>query len=148
LYNTRLQEQDNLAVAQGNVALNLISVYRALGGGWQIRCQDDRCCKVRTTDFTPDEAPPSSPSAVGRTSSLRTTDFTPDEAPPSSPSAVGPTSSVRTTDVTPDEAPPSSSGSAGGPTSSVRITDVTPDEAPAAAEPEQVPQLEAAPQPR
>ena len=38
LYNTRLQEQDNLAVAQGNVALNLISVYRALGGGWQIRC--------------------------------------------------------------------------------------------------------------
>ena len=39
LYNTRLQEQDNLAVVQGNVALNLISVYRALGGGWQIRCQ-------------------------------------------------------------------------------------------------------------
>ena len=37
LYNTRLQEQDNLAVVQGNVALNLISVYRALGGGWQIR---------------------------------------------------------------------------------------------------------------
>ena len=39
LYNTRLQEQDNLAVVQGNVALNLISVYRALGGGWQIRCK-------------------------------------------------------------------------------------------------------------
>ena len=38
LDNTRLQEQDNLAVAQGNVALNLINVYRALGGGWQIRC--------------------------------------------------------------------------------------------------------------
>src|ERR1700722_1411294 len=29
--------QDELAVAQGNVALNLINVYRALGGGWEIR---------------------------------------------------------------------------------------------------------------
>jgi NodT family efflux transporter outer membrane factor (OMF) lipoprotein len=52
LYNTRLQEQDNLAVVQGNVALNLISTYRALGGGWQIRCQ------ARSTDFAADAAPP------------------------------------------------------------------------------------------
>ena len=37
LWNAQLQEQDNLAVAQGNVALNLINVYRALGGGWEIR---------------------------------------------------------------------------------------------------------------
>ena len=43
LENTRLQEQDNLAVAQGNIALNLIGVYRALGGGWEIRTQKDRC---------------------------------------------------------------------------------------------------------
>ena len=28
-------QQDQLAVAQGNTALSLISVYRALGGGWQ-----------------------------------------------------------------------------------------------------------------
>lgn len=41
--NTRLQEQDNLAVAQGNIALNLISVYRALGGGWQIAHRDGAC---------------------------------------------------------------------------------------------------------
>jgi NodT family efflux transporter outer membrane factor (OMF) lipoprotein len=41
LENTQLQEQDNLAVAQGNVALNLINVYRALGGGWEIRTQND-----------------------------------------------------------------------------------------------------------
>jgi len=41
LENTKLQEQDNLAVAQGNVALNLISVYRALGGGWEIRLEKD-----------------------------------------------------------------------------------------------------------
>ncbi len=28
-------QQDQLAVARGNIALSLISVYRALGGGWQ-----------------------------------------------------------------------------------------------------------------
>ena len=32
LENTQLQVQDQLAVAQGNIALNLINVYRALGG--------------------------------------------------------------------------------------------------------------------
>src|SRR5262249_53777236 len=41
LENTQLQEQDNLAVAQGNVAFNLINVYRALGGGWEIRCEKE-----------------------------------------------------------------------------------------------------------
>jgi NodT family efflux transporter outer membrane factor (OMF) lipoprotein len=39
LESTKLQEQDNLAVAQGNIALNLINVYRALGGGWEFRCR-------------------------------------------------------------------------------------------------------------
>jgi NodT family efflux transporter outer membrane factor (OMF) lipoprotein len=28
-------QQDQLAVARGNIALNLVAVYRALGGGWQ-----------------------------------------------------------------------------------------------------------------
>jgi len=28
-------QQDQLAAARGNIALSLISVYRALGGGWQ-----------------------------------------------------------------------------------------------------------------
>jgi len=41
LENTQLQEQDNLAVSQGNIALNLINVYRYLGGGWEIRTQKD-----------------------------------------------------------------------------------------------------------
>jgi hypothetical protein len=27
-----------LAQAQGEIALGLIQVYRALGGGWQLRC--------------------------------------------------------------------------------------------------------------
>lgn len=34
-----VQQQDQLAQARGNVALGLIEVYRALGGGWQIRCE-------------------------------------------------------------------------------------------------------------
>jgi NodT family efflux transporter outer membrane factor (OMF) lipoprotein len=41
LETTVLQEQNNLAVAQGNIALNLINVYRALGGGWELRLQSD-----------------------------------------------------------------------------------------------------------
>jgi NodT family efflux transporter outer membrane factor (OMF) lipoprotein len=41
LENAKLQAQDNLAVAQGNIALNLINVYRSLGGGWEIRYEKD-----------------------------------------------------------------------------------------------------------
>jgi NodT family efflux transporter outer membrane factor (OMF) lipoprotein len=33
------EQQDELAVAQGDIALSLIAVYRALGGGWQIRLE-------------------------------------------------------------------------------------------------------------
>jgi NodT family efflux transporter outer membrane factor (OMF) lipoprotein len=33
-----VDQQNVLAQAQGDVALGLIQVYRALGGGWQIRC--------------------------------------------------------------------------------------------------------------
>jgi NodT family efflux transporter outer membrane factor (OMF) lipoprotein len=32
-----LTQQDNLAIGQGNVPLNLVSVYRAIGGGWELR---------------------------------------------------------------------------------------------------------------
>jgi NodT family efflux transporter outer membrane factor (OMF) lipoprotein len=37
----RLREQDQLTVARGNVPQSLISVYQALGGGWQIRAGHD-----------------------------------------------------------------------------------------------------------
>jgi NodT family efflux transporter outer membrane factor (OMF) lipoprotein len=33
-----VQQQDTLALAQGEIAQGLIQVYRALGGGWEIRC--------------------------------------------------------------------------------------------------------------
>jgi NodT family efflux transporter outer membrane factor (OMF) lipoprotein len=34
-------QQDQLASAQGSVASNLVEVYRALGGGWQVRTSED-----------------------------------------------------------------------------------------------------------
>lgn len=34
-----VQQQNLLAEARGEIALGLIQVYRALGGGWQIRCE-------------------------------------------------------------------------------------------------------------
>ncbi len=77
LYSTRLQEQDNLAVAQGNIALNLISVYRALGGGWQIRCKPSAPAAVNAPSPHPEVLPaaadpvvpapkPNAPAEVGR----------------------------------------------------------------------------------
>ncbi len=41
LEQTLVQQQDQLAQAQGNIALGLVRVYRALGGGWEIRCAPD-----------------------------------------------------------------------------------------------------------
>ncbi len=37
LETAQVQQQDQLALSQGSVALNLITAYRALGGGWEIR---------------------------------------------------------------------------------------------------------------
>jgi len=54
LENSQLQQQNNLAVAQGNIALNLINVYRALGGGWEIRLQQG---EVGTTPMLPPPEP-------------------------------------------------------------------------------------------
>ena len=35
-----VERQQTLAEAQGQIALGLVQVYRALGGGWQIRCSE------------------------------------------------------------------------------------------------------------
>jgi NodT family efflux transporter outer membrane factor (OMF) lipoprotein len=56
LANSQLQSQDQLAVAQGNIALNLINVYRALGGGWELRLQYD--CGIEAPNVP---SPPISP---------------------------------------------------------------------------------------
>jgi NodT family efflux transporter outer membrane factor (OMF) lipoprotein len=59
LENAQLQVQDQLAVAQGNIALNLINVYRALGGGWEIKqgtCGN--CTPPNADNTTPNPAAP------------------------------------------------------------------------------------------
>ena len=64
LETTQVQQQDQLAIARGNIALNLISVYRALGGGWEIRLSDDAP--------RPRDVPPAAAASVpGPTSPLR-----------------------------------------------------------------------------
>jgi NodT family efflux transporter outer membrane factor (OMF) lipoprotein len=50
--------QDQLAVAQGNIALNLINVYRALGGGWEVRLGENASAPT-TTQPPPAETPAS-----------------------------------------------------------------------------------------
>ena len=42
LETTQVQQQDQLAIAAGNIALNLVNVYRALGGGWELRYQKEQ----------------------------------------------------------------------------------------------------------
>ncbi len=42
LETTLVQQQDQLASAQGDIALNLVAVYRGIGGGWELRLQQDR----------------------------------------------------------------------------------------------------------
>jgi NodT family efflux transporter outer membrane factor (OMF) lipoprotein len=57
LETTQVQQQDNLAVAQGNIALNLINVYRALGGGWELRLQKVNCAPPPVAAPAPAAAP-------------------------------------------------------------------------------------------
>jgi NodT family efflux transporter outer membrane factor (OMF) lipoprotein len=41
--NFQVTQQDAAAQAEGNVALNLILLYRAMGGGWQLRLTEGKC---------------------------------------------------------------------------------------------------------
>jgi NodT family efflux transporter outer membrane factor (OMF) lipoprotein len=53
LNNFQVTQQDAAAQAEGNIALNLILLYRALGGGWQIRNSPDgamNSCPLRVTE--------------------------------------------------------------------------------------------------
>jgi NodT family efflux transporter outer membrane factor (OMF) lipoprotein len=64
LETTQVQQQDQLAVAAGNIALNLVDVYRALGGGWELRNQreelkrDAEQSHGEARDTVPHQAPP------------------------------------------------------------------------------------------
>jgi NodT family efflux transporter outer membrane factor (OMF) lipoprotein len=54
---TLVTQEDQLAVARGNIALSLIAVYRALGGGWQFfdRTGPPPACRLLPPRAGPDE---------------------------------------------------------------------------------------------
>jgi outer membrane protein TolC len=49
-----IQQQDLWAQARGEIAFGLIQVYRALGGGWEIRLHEPTAEEVEP----PEEVPP------------------------------------------------------------------------------------------
>jgi hypothetical protein len=75
LETTLVQLEDTLALAQGEIGLGLIQVYRALGGGWQIRLtgcepttlplQTDQKAKDGAGPMTNQPAPGKAPAASG-----------------------------------------------------------------------------------
>ena len=75
LETTLVQLEDTLALAQGEIGLGLIQVYRALGGGWQIRLtgcepttlplQTDQKAKDGAGPMTHQPAPGEAPAASG-----------------------------------------------------------------------------------
>ncbi|MCP4192439.1 MAG: TolC family protein [Planctomycetaceae bacterium] len=56
-----VEEQDALALARQSLATSLISIYKALGGGWQIRLSDFSEIAFATHELI--EAPPEQPQA-------------------------------------------------------------------------------------
>ncbi len=53
-----VQQQDNLAASRGKVALNLVAVYKAIGGGWRTRLQTSEAPIFEApASPTPAEAP-------------------------------------------------------------------------------------------
>jgi outer membrane protein TolC len=63
VYNTEsllVQQQDQLAQTRGNIAANLIELYRALGGGWQYFCCSN-FLPAQILVAPPAETPPSKP---------------------------------------------------------------------------------------
>ncbi len=61
LQNNIVSQQNELVQAQSNIALQLISLYKALGGGWQLRCYLDQKCGVITDGFQGIAPPVSGP---------------------------------------------------------------------------------------
>jgi len=61
LENSQLQVQDQHAVAQGNIALSLIDLYRSLGGGWEVRLTDNGDGVLGTGDLPRADGLPAAP---------------------------------------------------------------------------------------
>jgi NodT family efflux transporter outer membrane factor (OMF) lipoprotein len=58
IQQTLIQQQDLWAQSRGQIALGLIDVYRALGGGWQIRLQSPSNISPIASSSLPEELPP------------------------------------------------------------------------------------------
>ena len=65
LETTLVQQQDQLASAQGDIALNLIAVYRAIGGGWELRLEKDHLGAIGSASATPPSASALPPEPAG-----------------------------------------------------------------------------------
>jgi NodT family efflux transporter outer membrane factor (OMF) lipoprotein len=112
LQQTLVQQQDTLAQAQGEIGVGLVQVYKALGGGWQIRL----------TDCQPGPLPPPGSDAAKPIPSPATpnspaTDKSPTPAPvkPALPNTDKPPTS---------NTPTSDSGSPTAPNGARRLTDL------------------------
>ena len=61
------QQQDALAVAEGTIATSLVSIYRALGGGWQLRFAIDEGAQPMSEEIPLPQAPvPDAPPPPGQ----------------------------------------------------------------------------------
>jgi NodT family efflux transporter outer membrane factor (OMF) lipoprotein len=99
LETTQVQQQDQLAIAAGNIALNLVNVYRALGGGWELRLQKECHNEGPMTPATIPGMPNVAPAQPGPGSSLE-----PLPAPPAV--NVAPAQPVPGSSLEPLPAPP------------------------------------------
>ncbi len=69
LESTQVQQQDQLASAQGDIALNLIAVYRAIGGGWELRLRAEHAAGTAAAG-APAVMPPSEPPVPNETAPM------------------------------------------------------------------------------
>lgn len=65
IQETAVDQQDQYAAAQGDVALNLIALYRALGGGWEVRLGAGRDYAVALPAPEPDGQTDGQPDGAG-----------------------------------------------------------------------------------
>jgi NodT family efflux transporter outer membrane factor (OMF) lipoprotein len=97
LQQTLVTQQDTLAQAQGEIGVGLVQVYKALGGGWQIRLNG---CEVgplpppgsTTTKPAPSTATPTSPSTDKPPTPAPTKPQLPNTDKAPAPAASGPDS--------------------------------------------------------
>jgi NodT family efflux transporter outer membrane factor (OMF) lipoprotein len=80
LETTQVQQQEQLAIAAGNIALNLVDVYRALGGGWELRYQKEQSQPGHDSEHGDARRAPTEPPAALGPPSIPIP-FTPQPAP-------------------------------------------------------------------